>query len=172
MHAESAVHVAWQLVWGFAEVVLLVNEPWLLALSTHAPLPTSVYEVPGHHMCIGGGVGWGGSGSHRIAPPTSLHHPHGLCLSAPQKKASPPHHPKLDYPKISIDFPIVYFCIFGLLTEVEEEWIRRIVIRRAFAQGVSDHEKCVFDISPCHFFEFVRSNCNCNQLKSTQTAIL
>jgi len=46
VHAESAVHVAWQLVWGFAEVVLLVNEPWLLALSTHAPLPTSVYEVP------------------------------------------------------------------------------------------------------------------------------
>ena len=41
-------------------------------------------------------------------------------------------------------------------------------IRRAFAQGVSDHEKCAFDISPFHFFELFLKHL---QSKPTQTAI-
>ena len=41
-------------------------------------------------------------------------------------------------------------------------------IRRVFAQGVSDHQKGAFDISPFHLFEIVLKPL---QLQSTQTAI-
>ena len=40
-----------------------------------------------------------------------------------------------------------------------------MTIRRASAQGVSDHQKCAFDIGPFHFFKYVWNICNRSQLK-------
>ena len=42
------------------------------------------------------------------------------------------------------------------------------IICRAFAHGVSDHQKCAFDISPFHFFELFSKHL---QSKPIQTAI-
>ena len=53
------------------------------------------------------------------------------------------------------------FCSFALQN-------RQLLIRRAFAQGVSDREKCAFDIGPFHFFEFRLKHL---LLKPTQAAI-
>ena len=62
-----------------------------------------------------------------------------------------PHPPiTMDYPQISTDFPTMCFFIFGLLTEVEEELIKRIAIilrRASFPFSWSVVFWCFFDFN-------------------------